>query len=248
MPVTFVTAFLDLNNIENRPNHKNTVFYIKKGLELLSFPHSFVVFIDAESLELIPKEFKSMPNITFHTIDIKTLPVYHLTNPELSLPMGRNKEKDTYNYLCINISKTYLVEKAIDINPYQSTHFAWIDIGVMHIIKDTPIEKESFKESLYAISNYNEKRIRLPGCFDPLRLQNTSFLSYKDYPCWAFCGGLFCGEKESLRLFSKDVLSVLENLDFMTWEVNIWTYLYNKKKELFDWYGADHNISMFSNF
>ena len=27
MPVTFVTAFLDLNNIENRPNHKNTVFY-----------------------------------------------------------------------------------------------------------------------------------------------------------------------------------------------------------------------------
>ena len=36
------------------------------------------------------------------------------------------------------------------------------------------------KESLYTISNYNEKRIRLPGCFDPLRLQNTSFLSYKD--------------------------------------------------------------------
>lgn len=46
MPVTFVTAFLDLNNIENRPNHKNTLFYIKKGIELLSFPHSFVVFID----------------------------------------------------------------------------------------------------------------------------------------------------------------------------------------------------------
>jgi len=80
MPVTFVTAFLDLNNIENRPNHKNTVFYIKKGLELLSFPHSFVIFIDAESLKLIPEEFKSMPNITFHTIDIKTLPVYHLTS------------------------------------------------------------------------------------------------------------------------------------------------------------------------
>ena len=85
-----------------------------------------------------------MKNITFQILDIKTLPVYHLTSTELTLPMGRNKEKDTYNYLCINISKTYLVEKAINIDPYQSTHFAWIDFGVMHIIKDTPVEQEYF--------------------------------------------------------------------------------------------------------
>jgi len=60
MSVTFVTAFLDLNKIENRPNHKNTLFYIKKGIELLSFPYPFYVFIDTESLELIPEEFKSI--------------------------------------------------------------------------------------------------------------------------------------------------------------------------------------------
>ena len=41
-----------------------------------------------------------MKNITFQILDIKTLPVYHLTSTELTLPMGRNKEKDTYNYLC----------------------------------------------------------------------------------------------------------------------------------------------------
>ena len=252
MPVTFVTAFLDLNKVEKRPNHKNTLFYIEKGIELISHPYSFAVFIDKDSYQLIPEKFKSMTNITFHIIDFETLPVYQLqlTSQNLNLPLGRNKEKDTYHYLCVNISKTYLVEKAIEIDPYQSTHFAWIDFGILHIINNNSPEKECFANSLRTISNYNKNRIRIPGCFDPARLRELSLLSFKDYPCWAFCGGFFCGEKNLLCSFSKDVLDVLKNLDFMTWELNIWAHIYNdnKKSESFDWYKADHNISILSNF
>ena len=243
MSVTFVKAFLDLNTLEkNRPGDKNTSFYIQKGIELLSYPYSFIVFIDNDSYKLLPENVRSCETITFYTVEIETLPVYYLLDPNLTLPSGRNMKKDTYHYLCVNISKTSLIEKAIEYNPYESTHFAWIDFGILHIIKDN--EKDQIKDALYNISNYRENRIRIPGCIDP-KNGVPNLLSFKDFPLWVFCGGFFCGEKNELKKFSADVLDVLRKMDFMTWEVNIWASICTDK---FDWYKADHNLSMLTNF
>ena len=40
----------------------------------------------------------------------------------------------------------------------------------------------------------------------------------------------------------------LIKLDKITWEINIWAFIYIQYPELFDWYYGDHNILMFSNF
>jgi len=55
----------------------------------------------------------------------------------------------------------------------------------------------------------------------------------------------------SLLEFSKEInntMYFLQEQKFITWEVNIWTFVHFKNKKLFDVYYADHNITMFSNF
>ena len=52
---TFVSCFIDLNYYENRPENKNTDFYIEKGNQLLSMPFQFIVFTDKHSFSKLKK-------------------------------------------------------------------------------------------------------------------------------------------------------------------------------------------------
>lgn len=249
---TFVTSFIDLNQLENRRNDKKTNFYIEKGIKLLSYPYKFIVFIDKDSRQYLENTLKTnqnIHNITFYTINMEDLPVCKMIDKNCVLPSSANPGKDTYNYMSIMISKTYFIDLAIHLNPYNSTHFSWIDLGILHIIKEDEIEL--FEKSLEKINNYRGEKIRIPGCLVPLRYNNREVIEYKDYPCWGFCGGFFSGDDKSLLFFSDEVLKYLKNLqsnNYITWEINIWVYIYCRNMEKFDWYYGDHNLSMIFNF
>lgn len=233
---TFVSCFIDLNYYENRPTHKKTDFYIEKGNQLLSLPFQFIIFTDKYSL---PK-LKKSENIIYVLIDLYDLPIYKIFDKDkISLPSQSNPSKDTFNYLSINISKTFFINKAIELDSFHSTHFSWIDFGILHIIN---IENNDiFFNSLQKISKYKENKIRIPGCYIPEQI-------VFDYPYWSFCGGFFCGDKKSLQFFHQKMIDFLQKLDKITWEINIWTIIYLQYPNLFDWYYGDHNILMFSNF
>jgi hypothetical protein len=247
---TFVTSFIDLNHLENRRSDKKTSFYLEKGLKLLSYPYNFIVFVDEQSKEILEKSLNNKKNVTFYTIDMKDLPVCKMIDKDkVSLPINSNPNKDTYNYMALMISKTYFVDLAIHLNPYNSSHFSWIDLGILHIIKDN--ELDIFLKSLEKINSYRGDKIRIPGCIEPMRYFGKEVIEFKEYPCWAFCGGFFSGDMDSLLKFSEYTSNILNNIStkkFITWEVNIWTYIYCQYKKLFDWYLADHNITMLSNF
>ena len=236
---TFVTSFIDLNTTEDRPLNRDTNFYIKKGKELLSNPYPFIVFIDKITYELIDIK---RDNILFHIISLSDL---NLPNKDIMLPANRNLKKDTFYYLSIMCKKTFFIKKAIEMNPFNSTHFSWIDFGILHIIKNDN-EMNKFHKSLERISNYKCNKIRIPGCIHPDYIE---FLSNRII--WSFCGGFFCGDKESLLIFcneTENIVSLLEKHNFLLWEVNIWLLIYKKNPELFDWYPGDHNSTMLINF
>jgi hypothetical protein len=235
---TFVTSFIDLNINEDRPLNKDTNFYIEKGKELLSNPYPFIVFIDKITYELIDIKRE---NILFHIISLSDL---NLPNKDIILPANRNIKKDTFYYLSIMCKKTFFIKKAIEINPFNSTHFSWIDFGILHIIKND--EMIEFNKSLEQIFNYKCNKIRIPGCIHP---NYNQFVL--DNIIWSFCGGFFCGDKESLLIFSNEtenIVSLLEKQNLLVWEVNIWLLIYQKNPELFDWYYGDHNLTMLKNF
>ena len=233
---TFVSCFIDLNYYENRPENKNTDFYIEKGNQLLSMPFQFIVFTDKHSLS----KLKKSENIYYILIELYDLPIYQIFDKDKSvLPFYSNPSKDTFNYLALIISKTFFVNKAIELDPFHSSHFSWIDFGILHVIN---IENNDiFINSLQKISEYKENKIRIPGCYKPEQI-------VFDYPYWSFCGGLFSGDKKSLQIFHQKMLDYLIKLDKITWEINIWAFIYIQYPELFDWYYGDHNILMFSNF
>ena len=230
----FVTSFINLNKNEIRPDHKNINFYIEKGRKLLSNPYSFIVFIDKHSYDLL--DVKN-DNVLFHIIELSDLPIFSKFNENTKLPYFRNIEKDTIYYLYIMCSKTFFMKKAIEIVK-DETHFCWIDFGILHIIKE--------EYSLEKMNSYQSNKIRIPGPINPLETKFTL-----EYPLWAFCGGLFCGDKNSLITFSNEmekIIDIFEKEKCLTWEVNIWFYIYKNNPDLFDWYYADHNITMLKNF
>lgn len=44
------------------------------------------------------------------------------------------------------------------------------------------------------------------------------------------------------------MIDIFEKEKCLTWEVNIWFYIYKNNPDLFDWYYGDHNITMLKNF
>lgn len=69
----FITSFINLNENEKRPDHKNINFYLENGRQLLSNPYSFIVFIDKKSHELL--NIKN-DNVLFYIIELSDLPIF----------------------------------------------------------------------------------------------------------------------------------------------------------------------------
>lgn len=252
---TFVSSFIDLNKLEKRREMKGTEIYIKNGLRLLEQPYNFILFVDKQSHETI--KFLLSPEqlmrIVLITIEMTELPIcQEVKNENLRMPLHASPEKDTYNYMCLINSKTFFVKKAIEINPFKSVQFSWIDWGILHIIK-TDDDLDKFTKGLEKINKTVTNKIRIPGCLHPNIIKNKNMSIEQDmhHPLWFFCGGLFSGNVKSLLSFEEDMslcIQLLKNKKIFTWEVNLWASIYATRYELFDWYLADHNHTMFSNY
>jgi hypothetical protein len=246
----FVTSFIDLSRLENRQTERQLSSYVEYSKQLLNTSHSFVIFVDRETYQVFYEQYGKRPNLTWYIIDIDELIDVNAPPPEL--PQHCSQGKDTYYYMSLIISKTYLVKKAIETNPYSSDYFTWIDVGIAKIIN--PVEYPVFFEALQRIATpLRRHRIRIPGCYgwDAERYDLDTLYQHKNSPCWYFCGGLFSGHKDTLLIFEEEVKKTVEDMkqrNYITWEVNVWTNVAHRRPELFDIYHANHDISMFHHF
>ena len=247
---TFVSCFVDLNRLENKSRgSRDKSFYLNLGFKLLNSPHNFVVFVEQESFKELSVLTLDKKNIKLICINqIEELPVFQiLKKTEVNLPEIIDPKKDTYNYMALMISKTYFVEEAIVLNFFNSAQYAWIDFGILHMIKDT----ESFFLNLKKIETSQIENIRLPGCFRNFFQKEENFL--KNFPniIWTFAGSFFIGKTEKLLDFFnliKDAVQVLKQNKFITWEINVWGHIYYRHPKLLEWYCAQHNDEILQNF
>lgn len=249
---TFVTSFADLSRFESRDGRKKS-FYLQNGSELLSHKYNFVVFVDQEdSVEELKKNLQKDEKIRFVVFDLESLPVRNILKKNIvNVPDGANPQKDTYNYLSLMLSKTYFVQRAIDMNFFGSSHYSWIDFGILYTMKDE--SNETISKYLKKIEDWNgTERVRIPGCF-----RNWNDADDKEkflklpHPNWLFTGNFFSGNVKNLTIFSELVdqaILLLKEDNFITWEINVWAYLYYKQNSLFDWYYALHDKSTLESF
>ena len=171
-------------------------------------------------------------------------------NPDI--PIVTNIKKDTKNYMILMNAKSEFVYNATLSNPFNTTHFAWIDFGICHILDTLNTNLDTINtmlSNLYNVSKLNLKDnfLLFPSCFSKdesrLRMHNIDKTIN-----WRFCGGLFIGDKISIkdmhfRMLDKIPLFI-QKTNVIVWEVNIWAWLEHSYDWNVDSYIADHNYTM----
>lgn len=242
MTVTFVTSFLNMN--ESRPSCRNIDTYFSLFQHLVDSRIQIHAYVSPEYYEICKNRFKS-DYVFFESIQLEDLRAYkELSTIKVSLPAIRNTDKDTYNFLTIMNSKTEFMQKAIQTDIFSSTHFAWIDFGIFHIIKNI----QHIKELLYKISTATLKDsfLAIAGIY-PRR----PYVDFSNID-WRCCGGFFIGDKNSMlefdMLYKNNFFRITEQTGILTWETNIWAWF----EQFLTWnpiiyLARSHDDTMFEN-
>lgn len=238
MAVTYVTAFLDLN--EDRSKDKSIDKCFEHFQNLINADIPIVVFLSKVFIDRL--QHIQSPKITIVPIELEDLETYKETNAtELELPPNRTAHHDTKNFMIIMNAKIEFVKRAIDMNIFKSSHYAWIDFSITHVFG----RKE---ESLSFLSMVSKSRFKpclmFPGCWN----RGTGYLYVYETIHWRFCGGFFIGDVQSLtdmyNLYRKEYSNILRSRNRILWEVNIWSILENEYGWTPSWYRANHDDSI----
>jgi hypothetical protein len=217
--VTFVTAFIDLQDGSNtyRSPEKRIEFF----QQLNATGIRLHVFISPEHQHKI-----SVTNGVIETIHLEDLDTYRIS-PD-GLPDIRTACKDTRNFLILMNSKIELINLAIRSGKHTSTHYAWIDFNIFHILTDQSISQLK----MLSVKSYPPKCMYFPGCWNEQVLWDSIN--------WRFCGGFFLGDIQSLQEMYQLQLSIYPTIPKLTWEVNVWAY-YECNGWNCHWYIANHD-------
>ena len=249
--VTFVTAFMNIYN----DDETKLLWRIEKFREIAETGISLCVYVDKTGFELLPLLGPLYPNmVIMPVISLEETMVNKICNKytDLSLPRIRNESKDTFEYLILMNSKIEFLNDAIEKNPWQSTHFAWIDFNVSHVFSDIK-HSTNYLKNIYGSSHTPLSGVPLydflaiPGCWGPIQ-DNTDMSVILDNVHWRFCGGFLIGDRKSIiemyQLYYSYFPTFIEKYRTLVWEVNFWAWLEGRYEWFPNWFSADHNDSI----
>lgn len=234
---TLVSAFISNCN-DNRSFEK----YLEYGKELLVIDQNKIIFLEKEVYILL-KEYENSKTIILPFEKSALLFTKEGQSNNIELPSHRNKCKDTIEYLLVQNNKTEWVSRAIEMNPFHSNQFIWVDFGIYHIYNDRFL----FKNIMNKMCSCYYNKVRIAHIWNMNSIVGDEF----NKPLWYFAGGIFGGSVSALskfiRLAKKYLGKMIEDRK-LCWEVNIWYSIYKENKELFDVYSSDHNKTMLDRY
>ena len=147
---TFVSAFVDLSALENNQKRRDPKSYLKHTQKLLSEDIFLYLFLEedmAETVRNIRKEQGLQEKTFVQIIDFSKIFMYTYfdeiaQNRKNKTVVNANGTKDTAAYITLVNNKMAFVKEAIQHNPFDSTHFGWVDFGIYHVA--TPYQESPF--------------------------------------------------------------------------------------------------------
>lgn len=252
--ITFVTAYLDIYN-DNPPLERTNEWRTRHFKHLAQSGIQLCIYVSPTIYETILEYSTMYPTIKImRTVNIedtwvaKTCSTFDGT---YTLPESRYMPKDTENYMFMQHSKTEFVQDAIEKNPWNSTHFAWIDFSIAYMFKN--LEKSRRQLKCLSDTKFVPTMFAFPGCWG--RWDVNRHTHHMDNVHWRFCGCFFIGDKHSVHRFcqltQQHFLQFLHLTGKLMWEVNYWAWLEHITKDIDttneigswkpSWYDADHN-------
>lgn len=240
---TFVTSFTA--NVNKREDRK-LEDYLNHGKVLLKQPYDKVIFMEPELIPQLQDYCQQYPDIrnTFIPYRFEQIYLYELKDKFPNHNIVGNQGKDTQAYFMIMNNKPELLRLAIEMNPYNTEDFVWIDFGIYHIFRG---DEQLFEKSLKSLLN-KQSSIRAGSCWHPNKYYQE-IISLNTVQ-WYFAGGIIGGNSKNLIRFADlcktKLLEIIDNYHTITWEVNVWYEVYKYNPHLFSMYECDHNHTLIS--
>lgn len=254
--VTFVTSFVDI--YENIYANKDTEWRFNKFREIAETGINICLYVSIESMIIAVEYVKEFPNIKImQIITIGDSWISRVCDQydDIQIPSCRNEKKDTREYLLLMNAKIEYLHDAIKANPFNTSHFSWIDFNISYIFKNLK-ETQNKLKWLSQCSTLAKTFLAFPGCTTPLHVNDKIEVTEDifDNICWRFCGGFFIGDKASIlymhELYTLHFPSFMFKYRKLVWEVNFWAWMeattfYKNQKWCPDWYLSDHDDTIF---
>lgn len=221
MTVTFVTFYYPVRKDMSASD------YLSQARKIIDSGIPLIVFAEPSVSHEV-----TAPNTTVVPLHLDTSWITENTR----LPSVRHPSKDTAEFMCLMLMKLRCMIDALQHT--DSTHLAWIDFRVFHVIKNTEIVQEKLR-AIQSRPFAGLTKILMPGCWP-----STYGTDILERVCWRYCGGFFLGARDMFQpAFDRQTELVRKFLPHLTWEVNYWSQM----DEFFEWYAADHNDSIILN-
>jgi hypothetical protein len=249
-PITFVTAFLNLQ--EDRSKDKSVETCFAHFVRFAQTGAQIRLYLSPCYRPLYEKLCAPTgTNILVEYLELHDL----LTWKEIEactrrLPANRTEYHDTRAFMTLMNAKAELLYRSTWLHdgtpipehaPWYSTHYAWIDFSIFHVFKQP--DRTALYLQMLANSNLNlEGRMLVPGCWDRGSVGNLF-----DRVNWRFCGGFMLGDiqavKELYGVYRHEWAPTVFSQG-LTWEVNMLAHFENQGLWSPIWFKADHNDSI----
>jgi len=245
MSVIFVTAFV----YNPEWMHRSVADRFARFRDIARTGILLCVYVATNYVDQFTEATADLPNVFIISIKEESMIPIQLYRKydDITLPDNRNREKDTAEHLCFINSVVYFLKSTIDLNPWKTTHFAWIDFDIYELFNN--IQKSQEKLRLLSQRTLAPRFLSIPGCekWDKLNIENANARLLNNI-YWRFCGGFLIGDKESISelhdLYETHFEHFLQTHKKIVWEVNFWAWLEATQNWCPIWKKADHNDSI----
>ena len=259
---TLVTAYFNLtkcNDASAEINKRDFKYYYNSSVSTLSLPYNLVVYCDNDSYEKIKEmrpsflsektkyiirdfdDFKIIKNNIELTESFKDYRKKIITNRVNNPYQFDNRNTASYYLFCM--SRYSMLKEVIQTNPFNSTHFAWINFC---------IERMGYKNLIYLDKALSIKRDKFSTCYIdyiPESLVKNISEYFKFGRC-SMCSGFFTGNKD----YMFKVCDLIENkfLEFLERgyghaDEQLYSPVYFENPDLFEHYYGDYQ-QMITNY
>ena len=232
MPVTFVSAFIDLQ--EDRSKDKSSERCITLFKQLAECNINIHLFLSTSFRDSFETVCGTRPNVHVEYIELADLTTYKELDGITLLPPIRTTHHDTKNFLILMNSKIEFIHRAKEANHFPASHYSWIDFSIFHVFRK-PSETRAYLEML-GVSRLAPRCLIMPGCWQRGYGMDRVFQAVN----WRFCGGFFIGDTNSLKGMYGATRNLLCKGHGLIWEVNFWAYMESIGAIQPTWIHADH--------
>lgn len=259
---TLFTSYFNLTKCQDATDEickRGQNYYLSHSISTLSMPYNLVIYCDSESYNEIYKlrpsylsEKTKYVIIEFDNIKLKNNIIYNnLTFSKCRDIIIQNRKTNPYHfdnrntasYYLFCLSRYILMKEIIEQNPFNSTHFCWINFC---------IERMGYKNLKYLDEALAVNRDKFSTCYIdyiPPELTFNTTEYYKWGRC-SMCSGFFTGNKEYMYkvcdLIEDKFLHYL-SLGYGHADEQLYSPVYFENDTLFEHYYGDYQ-QMITNY